>query len=91
MAKESEKPKEPEPAADGPQMTIRKGRYVGVNGRAFDSIPFGERLVCRTGQMYEVRAQFSYLWLDPHFAIMFEWDGDPELVPAVNPGQVAAK
>jgi hypothetical protein len=72
-----------------PMMLVRKGRYVGGSGRRFDSVPFGESLVCRTGETYEVRETFKYLWYDHNFASMWEWDGEPHLVPAVNPGQVA--
>jgi hypothetical protein len=86
MAKDDTKAKD---ETVGPTMLVRKGRYVGVNGRAFESVPFGERLVCRTGQTYDVREQFSYLWLDPHFSIAWEWLDEPERVPATNEGQVA--
>ena len=80
-----------EPKPGEPSMLVRKGRYVGINGRAFDSVPFGERLVCRTGESYEVREAFKYLWADGAFSSMWEWDGEPYLAEARNPGQVAAK
>jgi hypothetical protein len=51
-------------------------------------LPFGEQLVCQSGETYEVRESFKYLWVDPQFAELFEWDGEPYEVPAVNEGQV---
>jgi hypothetical protein len=74
--------------ADGPTVLVRKGRYIGAQSRGYDSVPFGERFVARPGVEYEVRETFSYLWKDPQFAAVWEWDGEPVAVPAVNPEQV---
>jgi len=75
-------------APSGPTVLVRKGRFVGRGGRRFESLPFGEQLVCQSGETYEVRESFKYLWVDPQFAELFEWDGEPYEVPAVNEGQV---
>jgi len=69
-------------------VQVRKGLYRGQNNRAFQSVPFGETMVCRAGLVYEVRESFAYLWQDEQFAALFEWQGEMEGVPAVNPGQV---
>jgi hypothetical protein len=69
-------------------VTIRKGLYRGPDGRAFVSVPLGETMVCRSGRIYEVRETFAYLWVDPQFAMLFEWKGEPEEVPAINEGQI---
>jgi len=94
MAKPSEpagdKPAEtsptPEPAAA--MMRVRKGRFTGQYSRSFQSVPFGEALLAKPGQEYTVTEAFRYLWTDPQFAAVWEWLGDEQLVPAVNPEQV---
>jgi len=54
----------------------RRGRYVGTPGRRFESVPFGDAIVPVPGQTYELHELFRYLWEDPHFAVMWEWEGD---------------
>lgn len=78
-------------ASEGPMMLVRRGRYVGTYSRGFHSVPFGEQLLARPGQEYDVRESFKYLWNDPQFDSVWEWLGPETLVPAVNEGQVAAK
>jgi len=67
----------PEPVAVVEGPLVRKGRYVGVSGRRFESYPFGGQLVPQSGEIYEVGEDFKYLWDDPQFAHLWEWDGEP--------------
>lgn len=78
--------KEPEPG--GPTMLVRKGRYLGQYSRNWQSAPFGEAFISRPGQTHEVRESFKYLWEDKQYAALWEWEGEPEMVPAINEGQV---
>lgn len=71
-----------------PMKLVRRGLYRGMSGRAFQSVPFGETIVLRTGLEYEIGEQFAYLWKDPQFAAMFDWKSELVEVPAVNEGQV---
>jgi hypothetical protein len=77
-------------AEDEPQGTVkaRRGLYRGHNGRSFQSVPFGETLLCRSGKVYTVGLQYSYLWNDPQFAALWEWKGDLEDVAPESVGQV---
>lgn len=69
-------------------VLVRKGLYRGHNGRSFQSVPFGETLVCMAGRTYEVREPFRYLWVDPQFQHLWEWEGQPYEVPASRDGQI---
>jgi hypothetical protein len=70
-----EVPQSEQPAAAPlPAEPSRRGRYLGVSGRRFESYPFGSTLVCQSGEIYELGLEYEYLWTDTNFAHLWEWD-----------------
>ena len=57
-----------------PPSGARRGRYLGVSGRRFETSPFGGAIIPVHGEIYDVPTDLKYLWEDPQFADLWEWD-----------------